>query len=526
MMILLVLLDMCCCCSRCLDHDADADAVVTCLLQFATYMFSADVEKMVIEPIEKMVQLVQKISEDPLGQQVANVTEEEGFAAGMETTILLTTITKICALMRIGFGQAGATVIAKNLRDSTGGHLNLMGPGENITSIFGFCDVRNFTDTTECLQEEVMLFVNRIAHILHSIVVQCSGAANKNIGDAFLLTWKIEKTYNSAQISALADQALIAFLKSHIELSRHQNFIMNFTAAATARVVKRFKDYNVRIGTGLHVGWAIEGAIGTNRKIDATYLSPHVNMAEFLESSTKAYGAAVLMSEPFYRILSPTAKKYCRQVDNIRRSEAEEPMGLYTYDCDMNIDWVDFALFGSRTKKNLGGVKDKLRLAARRASTAVHEEAKDGEAKQAGAAAAAPPTASNESAATFAAHGSHSVKRQPNTDGDSSGPRPAASTEIAAPTIVVPPYVETVWETDSELIEFRHKVNDAFRALWQDGMAAYICGDWKKARDIFHETLKLSANDGPSKCLVHYIDEFGGAAPDGWHGYRMDGDGH
>ena len=36
-----------------------------------------------------------------------------------------------------------------------------------IHSIFGFCDVRQFTDTTECLQEEVMLFVNRIGHILH-----------------------------------------------------------------------------------------------------------------------------------------------------------------------------------------------------------------------------------------------------------------------------------------------------------------------------------------------------------------------
>lgn len=51
---------------------------------------------------------------------------------------------------------------------------------------------RQFTDTTECLQEEVMLFVNRIAFILHDIVVQCAGSANKNIGDAFLLAWKID----------------------------------------------------------------------------------------------------------------------------------------------------------------------------------------------------------------------------------------------------------------------------------------------------------------------------------------------
>ncbi|RYY84823.1 hypothetical protein EON63_08505 [archaeon] len=68
---------------------------------------------------------------------------------------------------------------------------------------------------------------------------------------------------------------------------RYSEFICNFSIAATARLYKRFPEYAVRIGSGLHVGWAIEGAIGSNRKIDASYLSPHVNASEFLESSTK-----------------------------------------------------------------------------------------------------------------------------------------------------------------------------------------------------------------------------------------------
>jgi hypothetical protein len=68
--------------------------------------------------------------------------EKEGFLEGMETTILLTTINKIGGLMQVGFGEAGATVIAKNLADSSGGRLNLMGGGTMIQSIFGFCDVR------------------------------------------------------------------------------------------------------------------------------------------------------------------------------------------------------------------------------------------------------------------------------------------------------------------------------------------------------------------------------------------------
>ena len=39
------------------------------------------------------------------------------------------------------------------------------------------------------------------------------------------------------------------------------------------------KDFNLIMGFGLHVGWAIEGAIGSKFKIDASYLSPNVNMS-------------------------------------------------------------------------------------------------------------------------------------------------------------------------------------------------------------------------------------------------------
>lgn len=43
-------------------------------------------------------------------------------------------------------------------------------------------------------------------------------------------------------------------------------------------------------GFGLHAGKAVQGAIGSPRKLDATYISESVERAEFLESSTKTYG--------------------------------------------------------------------------------------------------------------------------------------------------------------------------------------------------------------------------------------------
>lgn len=58
------------------------------------------------------------------------------------------------------------------------------------------------------------------------------------------------------------------------------------------------------MGFGLHVGWAIEGAIGSEYKIDASYLSPNVNMASRLEAATKQYGVYIFCSGVFYRLLS------------------------------------------------------------------------------------------------------------------------------------------------------------------------------------------------------------------------------
>lgn len=460
------------------------------LLVVGTYFFSADVNTLVIIPIEKMVALVQDISKNPLGVEYKMLGEEDGFLEGMETTLLLQTITKIGGLMRVGFGEAGADVIAKNLGESDDHKLNLMGSGNLIHSIFGFCDVRNFTDTTECLQEEVMLFVNRIAHILHGIVVQCSGSANKNIGDAFLLTWKIDESLDPSEVSLLADQALLAFCKSLIELCRHQDFICNFSNAATNRLYKRFPGYKVRIGSGLHVGWAIEGAIGSNMKIDASYLSPHVNMSEYLESSTKAYGVPLLMSEAFFRLLSPAANKYCRQVDRLKRSEAEEPFGLFTYDSDLTYEF--------ETENN-----KKARRKSVSSSAGAHKRSLP---KHSHSMSMQPPSVSRDI-----------EKNNAETEED------YTEDDEHKPTVVVAPYSKDVWETDIDLIRLRRLVNDAFRTVWKEGMAAYIKGDWQKARDIFHETMRSSnAQDGPSKFLIKVIDEHGGTAPHDWQGYRQE----
>jgi hypothetical protein len=67
----------------------------------------------------------------------------------METVILEQTIIKIGALLALGFGEAGSKIIAENMKGN--GDVNPMLPGQKVIAIFGFCDIRNFTDATEVL---------------------------------------------------------------------------------------------------------------------------------------------------------------------------------------------------------------------------------------------------------------------------------------------------------------------------------------------------------------------------------------
>jgi hypothetical protein len=74
-----------------------------------------------------------------------------------------------------------------------------------------------------------------------------------------------------------------------------------------APLLERMPNYEVKMGFGLHVGWAIEGAIGSFYKIDASYLSPNVELTTMLEGATKAFGVPILLSGELKAICSKEA---------------------------------------------------------------------------------------------------------------------------------------------------------------------------------------------------------------------------
>mmetsp|Transcript_6077 Transcript_6077/g.13837 ORF Transcript_6077/g.13837 Transcript_6077/m.13837 type:complete len:844 (-) Transcript_6077:631-3162(-) len=298
---------------------------VTIVLAISSALFSRDSDRLVISPLETMARLVRNLAHDPLGTMQLDVEDEQNMDS--ETRLVAQAILKLSAMLQVGFGEAGASIIQQNMADSDSDHINPVIPGKRITGIFGFCDIRNFTDCTECLQQDVMVFVNRISSFVHKAVKDNEGAPNKNIGDAFLLVWDLSNRPKGPLTAG--DSALKALLRIIIETAADPVLTELTNRPA---VQNRIPGYATKMGFGLHIGWGIEGAIGSVMKIDASYLSPNVNMCARLEGATKQYGCVMLLTGDFYDILTKDVQKLCRRVDRVTAVGSNVPFDLYTYD--------------------------------------------------------------------------------------------------------------------------------------------------------------------------------------------------
>ena len=118
------------------------------------------------------------------------------------------------------------------------------------------------------------------------------------------------------------------------------------------------------MGFGIHQGWAIEGAIGSLFKIDASYLSPNVNMAARLEAATKQFGTLLLISGSLKNILSDEMQNCCREIDTVTVKGSIKPMKLFTIDINVeNMERTKDPMFNKKIKdiKTMrDGIRDRM----------------------------------------------------------------------------------------------------------------------------------------------------------------------
>jgi class 3 adenylate cyclase len=549
-------------------------------------LFAGPVMTLVIIPIERMVRLLGMLVLDPLGYQSTSrfkkfLVEEDALIKksqwtkevlkGMETSFLMSTILRIGSLMKVGFGSAGVEIIRNYLQiGQNKNQLLLNSQGVTVACIFLFCDIRQFTDATECLQEEVFVFTNRIAGVVHSICHSYGGSANKNVGDAFLVSWLLEDEganagtrFNQRSPQTLsaknsqADKALLSVVRICMALQYDDYYIETMSEAARKRLQTKLKNRPgpvVQMGFGLHAGKAAQCAIGSQRKIDATYVSEAVERAEFLESSTKQYGLKMLMSDSFHRLLHPSNRRRCRKIDQIIFHNEDEDgddeaafakgdiMELFTYDMNLEASWkkntktgwagegIDDvseteSLTGRGTKKDSHGKgptgttrgsgalrKKTLRLTKRRSDEnklSINSSNTSSDELRSGL-----------SGATFEAGALKSTNATPDV-----GPAQLDTLEENKQTgpgeLVLPSgpalYSNNVWlQEDMRLI--RHQYTHVLFQKFNSGIQAYYKKEWFTARECFEAVLER-CEDGPSRYFINEIERYNGTPPRDFLGY-------
>lgn len=130
-------------------------------------------------------------------------------------------------------------------------------------------------------------------------------------------------------VQNVCDQALVAFLQTVLHVAYNDNLDI---WRKHKKLLAFDPDYDIDMGFGLHAGWAIEGAIGSPHKVDASYLSPNVNMSARLEAATKQFGVKLLFSGVFHSLLQPDIQEMCRLLDRVTVKGSLVPMDIYTFD--------------------------------------------------------------------------------------------------------------------------------------------------------------------------------------------------
>ena len=442
-----------------------------------------DIENLVLKPIENMTRKIENMAKNPISSMDDNnknnlkdnkncLTCTKTNIEMLETQVLEKKISKICSMLALGFGEAGSQIISSVLQEGVNVEMNPIIPGKKVMGIYGFCDIRNFTDTTEVLQQNVMIFVNQVAEIVHEIVSDYCGSANKNIGDAFLVVWKFDdefiqnsngkidlKLSKCEEVSQICDMALISIIKILIQITKSYKLaIYKKHSGLNARM----KNYRVRLGFGLHLGPSIEGAIGSMFKIDASYLSPDVNMANSLEEKTKDYSKDLIISGNFVDFLSENSKKNLRLLDVIKNTSGEINR-FYSIDLDLKnlkTEKKEDSIFKDNDLQNK---LEKIIEKRKKAKKLYYD--------------------------------------------------------------VVKKHKNNVWNefvsNDVDYVKIRQRYSKEFIDTYNEGMNKYIEGNWDEAKNLFLKAESiLGDKDIPSQNILDYMKQYNYYAPVDWEGYK------
>jgi len=437
----------------------------------ATMIFTHDAHRLVIAPIERMVRIVQQLAENPLttfdndDEEDACLLEASNSNAvsgeTYETKLLENSIKKVGNLLKVGFGEAGAKIIAESMNSC--GELDPMVSGKKVDVLLGFCSIDQFDKLSEILQENIVLLVNEIASIVHECVSAHEGSILRNNGEKIAVAWKLsrcDQTWNKT-----AEKALIGLLRVIVELEKKE---CKRLFAANSEVGKKLRNAGMTktpISFSLHFGWAIEGAIGSREKIDAGYISPNMRLAESLQELNTCYGTTLLFTEQMHNLLGVDAQRCCRLVDVVMIKHSRAATKLYTFDCVLDGIQKRFDAIQIRGQENQDD--DLLYVVDHKISLV--------------------------------------------------GPTPIIQNEQNVVEVT-----KSAFRTDLELRALQWKIPPPLIPLCRKAVLMFANGDWNQAKTLLDAACEISPSEIRTSCerVLEFMQSFNFEAPSDWPGFR------
>ena len=259
-----------------------------------------------LAPVDDMISRVEKMGENPLlaARDPAQLKVSDSRAARLEPAEVNRVLIRFSHILVLGFGRAASAYLSSHVRESR------PPAPRKVPAVFAFVYVGEFHALGAKLRAKLPPLLNELARVLHSKVHKYQGDVNKNIGEAFLLVFHDAYACDRAVLALI--EALLAVQKSV------------FSYGEPPHVV-----------AGVHFGEALEGAIGSHRKLDYSYLGPAVNTASRIAACAKQFNVDLLISGEVADNLRSPLRRLARRVDRVYVKGSRKPLEVLSVDLDL-----------------------------------------------------------------------------------------------------------------------------------------------------------------------------------------------
>lgn len=226
-------------------------------------------------PIEKLVEITSKVAKGEFDEKANIHSRDEVGQLGEAFDHMIEGLQERDKVKNMLNKFHGSSVAEDLLK----GDLQLGGTKKEVTVFFS--DIRDFTKFSEGhTPEEVVDMLNEYFQIMVGIINRNNGIVDKFIGDAIMAVWGAPTPHEDDSVKAVGAcvemrQALEKLNEARIERGQ----------------------VPIKIGIGLHRGYAISGTIGSDERMEYTVIGDAVNQAARIEASTKAFGTDLLLSD-------------------------------------------------------------------------------------------------------------------------------------------------------------------------------------------------------------------------------------